>query len=338
MMVTGMPNLLFTVLQHIIEDPVQLTQSMESTVKVCWLRLSKQKTSKVTFKSLIEILAPLVHRDQQTFVNVIRTNVRLYRSDGLLYTALKDSAQRSEEAAKSVTLDAAKGPVTLDAASLPCSEEAVIEEKTKDGDKDIDKEKDKEKEKDEEVEQELVKDEKSKTATVSTPKPATSSSSASSAKRQKTPQGYNSIPASTHTGVTLNSSTASSAVSSSNAAAGIKTPSRSAYKEKRRKTIDVGTPHNITAPATTAQAVIEELLGLAVSQWSRQHAIANHYIATYGNGSKGEDGKPVKVDPSTSSSRFSLPLAPCHLTIAEIMLVVGDLVSIVPGLATCVHR
>lgn len=337
-MVTGMPNLLFTVLQHIIEDPVQLTQSMESTVKVCWLRLSKQKTSKVTFKSLIEILAPLVHRDQQTFVNVIRTNVRLYRSDGLLYTALKDSAQRSEEAAKSVTLDAAKGPVTQDAASLLY--EAVMEEKMKDDNKDIDKDKDKEKEKekDEEVEQELVKDEKNKTATVSTPKPATSSSSASSAKRQKTPQGYNSIPASTHTGVTLNSSTASSAVSVGNAAAGIKTPSRSAYKEKRRKTMDVGTPHNITAPATTAQAVIEELLGLAVSQWSRQHAIANHYITTYGNGSKGEDGKHVNVDRSTTSSRFSLPLAPCHLTIAEIMLVVGDLVSIVPGLATCVHR
>lgn len=343
-MVTGMPNLLFTVLQHIIEDPAQLTQSMESTVKVCWLRLSKQKTSKVTFKSLIEILAPLVHRDQQIFVQVIRTNVRLYRSDGLLYTALKGSAQRSEEAAKSVTLDAAKGPVTQDA-SLLCSEEAIIEEKTKDDNKDIDREKDKEKEKDkdenEEVEQQLVKDEKNKTATVSTPKPATSSSSASSAKRQKTPQGYNSIPASTHTGVTLSSSTASSAVSAvnaGNAAVGIKTPSRSAYKEKRRKTMEIGTPHNITAPATTAQIVIEELLGLAVSQWSRQHAIANHYIATYDNGSKGEDGKPVKADPSTSSSRFSLPLAPCHLTIAEIMLVVGDLVSIVPGLATCVHR
>ena len=332
-----MPNLLFTVLQHIIEDPAQLTQSMESTVKVCWLRLSKQKTSKVTFKSLIEILAPLVHRDQQTFVQVIRTNVRLYRSDGLLYTALKDSAQRSEEAAKSVPVDAAKGPVTQDA-SILCSEEAMIEEKTKDDNKDIEKDKEKEKDKDEEVEQQLVKDEKNKTATVSTPKPATSSSSASSVKRQKTPQGYNPIPASTHTGVTLSSSTASSAVSAGNAAAGTKTPSRSAYKEKRRKTMEVGTPHNITAPATTAQVVIEELLGLAVSQWSRQHAIVNHYIATYGNGSKGDDGKPVKVDLSTKSSRFSLPLAPCHLTIAEIMLVVGDLVSIVPGLATCVHR
>ena len=338
-MIIGMPNLLFTVLQHIIEDPAQLTQSMESTVKVCWLRLSKQKTSKVTFKSLIEILAPLIHRDQHTFVQVIRTNVRLYRSDGLLYTALKDSAQRSEEAAKSATVDASKTTGSQDA---QCSEEPIVEEKTKDNEKkdvdkekkDVDKEKDKEKEKDVETEQEIVKDEKNKCVTVSTPKPAASSSSASSAKRQKTPQGYNSIPASTYTGVTLGSSSASA----SSAAVGMKTPSRSAVKDKKKKTIDVGTPHPSPAPATTAQAVIEELLGLAVSQWSRQQAIANHYVATYGNGSKGEDGKPVKADPSSSSSCLFLPLAPCHLTIAEIMLVVGDLVSIVPGLATCVHR
>ena len=329
-----MPNLLFTVLQHIIEDPAQLTQSMESTVKVCWLRLSKQKTSKVTFKSLIEILAPLIHRDQHTFVQVIRTNVRLYRSDGLLYTALKDSAQRSEEAAKSATVDAVKGSGSQDAQR---SEEPIVEEKTKDNEnKDVDKEKEKENEKDKDIEtdQEIVKDEKNKGVTVSTPKPVASSSSASSAKRQKTPQGYNSISASTHTGVTLSSSSASA----SSAAMGMKTPSRSAVKDKKKKTVDAGTPHPSPAPATTAQAVIEELLGLAVSQWSRQQAIANHYIATYGNWSKGEDGKPVKADPSSSSSRLSLPLAPCHLTIAEIMLVVGDLVSIVPGLATCVHR
>ena len=333
-----MPNLLFTVLQHIIEDPVQLTQSMESTVKVCWLRLSKQKTSKVTFKSLIEILAPLVHRDQHTFVQVIRTNVRLYRSDGLLYTALKDSAQRSEEAAKSISLDASKNLVSLDA-SNPCFEEPIMDERTKDKEeKDVDKDKEKEKEKDITLEQELVKNEKNKGVPVSSPKPAASSSSASSAKRQKTPQGYNSIPASTHTGVILSSSMGSTVASAGSAAVGMKTPSRSAYKEKRRKTMEVGTPHTTPAPATTAQAVIEELLGLAVSQWARQQAIANHYIAIYGNGSKGEDRKPVKVDPSSSSSRFALPLAPCHLTIAEILLVVGDLVSIVPGLATCVHR
>lgn len=334
-MIIGMPNLLFTVLQHIIEDPAQLTQSMESTVKVCWLRLSKQKTSKVTFKSLIEILAPLIHRDQHTFVQVIRKNVRLYRSDGLLYTALKDSAQRSEEAAKSATVDAVKGSGSQDEQR---SEEPNVEEKTKDNEnKDVDKEekeKVKEKEKDIETEQEIARDEKNKGVTVSTPKPAASSSSASSAKRQKTPQGYNSIPASTHTSVTLSSSSASA----SSAAVGMKTPSRSAVKDKKKKTLDVGTPHPSPAPATTAQAVIEELLGLAVSQWSRQQAIANHYVGTYGSLSKGEDGKPVKTDPSSSSSRLSLPLAPCHLTIAEIMLVVGDLVSIVPGLATCVHR
>jgi hypothetical protein len=251
-----MPNLLFTVLQHIIEDPAQLTQSMESTVKVCWLRLSKQKTSKVTFKSLIEILAPLIHRDQHTFVQVIRTNVRLYRSDGLLYTALKDSAQRSEEAAKSATVDASKTTGSQDA---QCTEEPIVEETTKgnekkDVDKDVDKEKEKEKEKDIETEQEIVKDEKNKGVTVSTPKPAASSSSASSAKRQKTPQGYNSIPASTHTGVTLSSSSAGAG----SAAVGMKTPSRSAVKDKKKKTMDVGTPHPSPAPATTAQAVIEE--------------------------------------------------------------------------------
>ena len=39
-----------------------------------------------------------------------------------------------------------------------------------------------------------------------------------------------------------------------------------------------------------------------------------------------------------STPTLIIPPAPCHLTIAEIMLVVADLVSVVPGLATCVHR
>jgi hypothetical protein len=87
----GMSNMLFSILQQLLEDPAQLKQSMETTVKLCWLRLSKQKSQKVTFKQLIEILAPLIHRNQEIFVQVMKSNIKLFRSEGHLTVALKEN-------------------------------------------------------------------------------------------------------------------------------------------------------------------------------------------------------------------------------------------------------
>jgi hypothetical protein len=103
--------------------------------------------------------------------------------------------------------------------------------------------------------------------------------------------------------------------------------------------MDVSTPHHVPTPVTVAQAVVEELLGLAVSQWVRLQALNVYYASVTGDVSALSDGdsSAKTLDPE-SLTQFSLPSAPCHLTIAEIMLVVGDLVSVVPGLATCVHR
>jgi hypothetical protein len=326
-----MPNLLFTVLQHVLEDPAHLTQSMESAVKMCWLRLSKGKTSRVTFKQLIEILAPLVHRDQQTFVQVMRTNVRLFRSDGQLLTALKDSTQRSEEAAKTAT-EIGKTPLLV-----------VDPDVDTDG-----AEERREREAKEKLEKD--KEEKEKANVVLTPRPSISASasqtpvSATSSKRQKTAHSDTATGGASTNSAALpssssNSSSSSSSSSSSNSmAVGLKTPSKSAFKDRRRKSMDVSTPHHVPIPITVAQAVVEELLGLAVSQWARLQSLNAYYASVTGDVSALSDGDSAKTLDPESSTPFSLPPAPCHLTIAEIMLVVGDLVSVVPGLATCVHR
>jgi hypothetical protein len=321
-----MPNLLFTVLQHVLEDPAHLTQSMESAVKMCWLRLSKGKTSRVTFKQLIEILAPLVHRDQQTFVQVMRTNVRLFRSDGQLLTALKDSAQRSEEAAMTAT-EIGKTPLLV--ADSDVNTDGAEERREKEAKEKLEKD----------------KEEKEKANIVLTPRPSISASasqtpvSATSSKRQKTAHSDTATGGASTNSAALPSSISNSSSSSSNSmAVGLKTPSKSAFKDRRRKSMDVSTPHHVPIPITVAQAVVEELLGLAVSQWARLQSLNAYYASVTGDVSALSDGDSAKTLDPESSTPFSLPPAPCHLTIAEIMLVVGDLVSVVPGLATCVHR
>lgn len=325
-----MPNLLCTILQHVLEDPAHLTQSMESAVKMCWLRLSKGKTSKVSFKQLIEILAPLVHRDQQTFVQVMRTNVRLFRSDGQLLTALKDSAQRSVEAAKTAR---------------------ILRKLIADPDLDTYVEEKREKEAKRRVKKDKEEKEKEKATIVLTPRPSHSASasqtpvSASANKRQKTSHSDIATGGATVNPVVASSSSSSSSISSTNSGSsmavlsGLKIYPVKAVKQHRRwQSRDVGTPHHLPTPVTVAQAVIEELLSLAVSQWARLQALNVHYTSVTGDVTAVSDESNGKTLDLESSIKFSLPPAPCHLTIAEIMLVVGDLVSVVPGLATCVHR
>ena len=342
-----MPTLLVSLLQHVLEDPVHLLQSMESTVKMCWVRLSRLKASKVTFKQLIEILAPLIHRDQVTFLQVIHANIRLFRSEGQLYTALKESSQKNL-------------PVGVDVNPIPSTDRKPSNLNTVGA---------------------LEKSEKVKSEklhTVSTPQPSLpvhTTSGASSVKRQKTAQSYNSIntnnavsvaaancsnTSSSSTGSNSNTSSSSnssssSSSSSSNVLTAAKTPSRSAMKDRRRKSTDVGTPCvHVNPPVSTAQAIIEELLGLAVSQWTRVQAVTNHFNDNYcetstsankntSTSSSIHGSSSINIHPTIDGIKKAitplyLPSAPCHLSIAEIVLVVADLVAAVPGLATCVHR
>ena len=332
-----MPTLLVTLLQHVLEDPLHLLQSMESTVKMCWVRLSRLKASKVTFKQLIEILAPLIHRDQGTFLQVIHANIRLFRSEGQLYTALKESSQKVPSVGAEITSNPSTDKKSSNSSTLWTLEKS-----------------------------DKVKLEKQHT--VSTPQPSLpvhTSSGASSVKRQKTAQSYNSD--NTNNAVIVAPITTSNSSCSNTVLTAGKTPLRSSMKDKRRKSTDISTPCvHVNPPVSTAQAIIEELLGLAVSQWSRLQAATNHFNDNYGetsaSGSKntsisnsshssnsinnhlkfdGTDGcsqADVEKIIQKSMSPLCLPSAPCHLTIAEIVLVVADLVAAVPGLATCVHR
>ena len=293
-------------------------------MKLCWVRLSRLKSSKVTFKQLIEILAPLIHRDQDTFLQVMRTNVRLFRSDGQLFTALKDSTQKAPTTAPDIT-------------DVP-----VVEKKSSVSSPSGDAEK--------------AKGERHQP--VSTPLaylPVHTPGSATSGKRQKTVQSYNAITTNTLTASNpvVNLSSSSSSSSSMSVA---KTPLRSSIKDRRRKSMEVNTPsQHVTPPVSMAQAIIEELLSLAANQWARLQATTNYYSDNYGgddNNNSSNSHPTIDGDANCglqvthltetvmkkSPPPFFLPSAPCHLTIAEIMLVVADLVAAVPGLATCVHR
>ena len=44
---TGMSSLVYTILQHVMEEPGPLAQAMETTLKLCWMRLSRQRAVKV---------------------------------------------------------------------------------------------------------------------------------------------------------------------------------------------------------------------------------------------------------------------------------------------------
>ena len=317
---------------------------MESTVKMCWLRLSKLKTNKVAFKHLIEILAPLIHRDQQIFVQVMRTNIRLFRSEGLLCTALKDPVQQTEgEGEKEGEgVNPKKATSALDAKETAAGVSVDLKEDEIAGEINIRKAGEgiviTDSKADENV---TVTETEGEKAHVSTPKIAVSTSATptgnqSSTKRQKTTgSAFTALSSSSSSG-SGSSAISVAASSSSNIAAGIRTPVRSSMKERRRKSLEMGTPHCVPVPVTGAQSVIEDLLGFAVSQWARYQSAINYCNLTYGSADQNDLSTGAHDD--SQSHTLSLPPAPCHLTIAEIMLVVGDLVSIVPGLATCVHR
>ena len=285
----GMPNLLFTVLQHVLEDSTLLAASMESTVKMCWLRLSKLKTNKVAFKHLIEILAPLIHRDQQIFVQVMRANIRLFRSEGLLCTALKDPVQQTEvegeKEGEGVGLE--KVPSALDTKEPAAALSVDLKEDENAGEINIRKAGDGIAITDGKVDANVtVADSEGEKSHVSTPKVTASASvltsgNQSSTKRQKTAgNAFTALSSSSSSG-SSSSVISVGATSSSSIAAGIRTPVRSSMKERRRKSLEMGTPHCVPVPVTAAQSVIEDLLGLAVSQWARYQAVLNYCNRTY---------------------------------------------------------
>lgn len=86
----GISSLLFTLLQHQIEEPQYLQNAMEMTIRLCWMRLSAQKSVAVKLKPLLEVLTPLVYRNQYIFMKALNSACEFKNLDGDPEVTLKE--------------------------------------------------------------------------------------------------------------------------------------------------------------------------------------------------------------------------------------------------------
>lgn len=87
----GLPAVTFTLLQQILEDERHLTQSITTAIRLCYLRLSKQKTTSVLLKNFIEVICPVIYRDQNLFMKTLQSCVAIKRISGQTFIELKDN-------------------------------------------------------------------------------------------------------------------------------------------------------------------------------------------------------------------------------------------------------
>jgi hypothetical protein len=58
----GMSAAVFTLLQQVLEDEKHLQQSVTTAIKLCYLRLSRQRAQNVSLKSFVEVICPVIYR------------------------------------------------------------------------------------------------------------------------------------------------------------------------------------------------------------------------------------------------------------------------------------
>ncbi len=92
---SGIQATMFTLIQRLLEDEKQLLQTMETVIKHVYLRLTKDdlnsnaprrkvgshSKSATTLKSMVELLTPLMYRDQQLFLLAFTNTMTVTRND-----------------------------------------------------------------------------------------------------------------------------------------------------------------------------------------------------------------------------------------------------------------
>jgi hypothetical protein len=125
----GMSSVIFTLLQQVLEDEKHLVQSITTAIRLCYLRLSKQKTSMVPFKNFIEVVCPVIFRDQSTFMKILQSCMRIKFVNGQSFLELKDSSSSSSSSSSNSSvavagaLNANDGKSTSTAASHPADQQ-----------------------------------------------------------------------------------------------------------------------------------------------------------------------------------------------------------------------
>lgn len=88
----GMPSVVFTLLQQVLEDEKFLTQSMVTAIRLCLLRLSKQKSQPVLLKNFIEVICPVVFREQALFMKLLKSHTQIKSVSGEKFISLREGA------------------------------------------------------------------------------------------------------------------------------------------------------------------------------------------------------------------------------------------------------
>lgn len=362
-----MTNILFSILQHLLEDSVQLKFSMENTLKLCLTRLSRLKSVKVTLKSLIEIISPLVYRNQKIFLQVVRAHVRLYKVDNVLYVDLLEVPivkittplvpTGSSSSSGGIGISSGKISTPISSTDLPITNTSTSSsskrQKTNAG-----------------------YNTNNNTATpIPTAAPTTTTTTGSTRSTRSSSSSStssNSLPTTTIPTTTINNSTNNN-TNSTNNNNNTKTPVRSNAKDKKRKSVDPSTssqtsstnienvltshaskhashnthnahtPHtnshssssgssnssgssHVSPPISLSQTIIDELLNIIIAQYNK--------VQNFIDNKEGENEH--RKCNSCDSKDYGVSYG--HLSIGEILLVLGDLISTIPGLATCLHR
>lgn len=87
----GLPKFVYSVVQQMLEDQGYLSLSMSTAIRLCLSKLSKSpdkmtKSSKVSFKVLIEAITPLLYRDQRLLLSILQDTTSFHRDrDGQVY-------------------------------------------------------------------------------------------------------------------------------------------------------------------------------------------------------------------------------------------------------------
>jgi hypothetical protein len=91
----GMASVVFTLLQQVLEDEKYLAQSMITAVRLCLLRLSERKAKSVPLKNFLEVICPVVLREQALFMRVLKEHTVLKDVSGQVFISWKDAAADS---------------------------------------------------------------------------------------------------------------------------------------------------------------------------------------------------------------------------------------------------
>ena len=84
-------------------------------------------------------------------------------------------------------------------------------------------------------------------------------------------------------------------------------------------------------PSLPYSVVVDEVLGLVLTQYLTAQSLMKN-IQTLGGQGPGESSLKTTFHSDLS------PLPTCHMTLSELLSLLADLVSTVPGVATCVHK